>query len=188
MKTTRFQTLTSFAALAPVLALSLAFSLSACNRKQQAVKVAKTDEEGPHMASIIHTGDPQSDTQLVTGFYDIEEHAWRWTSQKFSVVLKPPAGGGQRGATLTMQFAVPDPVIAKLKTVSLSGTIGATALAPETYTQAGPYTYTRDIPANLLNAEAIRVDFQLDKVLPPGADGDQRELGIIVSSVGLEAK
>lgn len=184
MKPIRFRTLISCAALA----LVLAFSFTACKRTQPAVKVGTTDEEGPQMASIIHTGDPQSDTQLVTGFYNVEEHAWRWTAQKFSVVLKPPAGGAQRGATLTMQCAIPDAVIAKLKTVSLTGTIGATALAPETYTQSGPYTYTRDIPANLLNADAIRVDFQLDKALPPGTNGDQRELGMIVSSVGLEAK
>jgi hypothetical protein len=184
MKPIRFQTLISFAALA----LVLAFSFTACKRTQPAVKVGTTDEEGPQMASIVHTADPQSDTQLVTGFYNIEEHAWRWTSQKFSVVLKPPAGGAQRGATLTMQCAIPDAVIAKLKTVSLTGTIGATELAPETYTQSGPYTYTRDIPANLLNADAVRIDFQLEKALPPGTNGDQRELGIIVSSVGLEAK
>jgi hypothetical protein len=182
MKPIRFQTLIPFAALALVLMVSL----TACKRTQPAVNVGTTDEEGPQLASIIHTKD-QSE-QLVTGFYNVEENAWRWTAQKFSVVLKPPVGSAQRGATLTMQCSIPDAVIAKLKTVSLTGTIGATALAPETYTQPGPYTYTRDIPANLLNADAVRVDFQLDKALPPGANGDQRELGIIVSSVGLEAK
>jgi len=40
----------------------------------------------------------------------------------------------------------------------------------------------------LLNEEALRIDFKLDKSLPPGTGGDQRELGVIVSSVGLEAK
>jgi hypothetical protein len=169
------------------LILLIAFTLASCKRKET-VAVGKTAEEAPRMASIVHTGDPQSDTQLVTGFYDIEEHAWRWTAQRFSVVLRPPAGGAQRGATLSLQFAVPDAVINKLKTISLSGTIGATPLSPETYTQSGPYTYTRDVPASLLNAEAVRVDFALDKSLPPGTAGDQRELGVIVSSVGLEAK
>ncbi|HLI86907.1 MAG TPA: hypothetical protein VKV17_23575 [Bryobacteraceae bacterium] len=185
MKPLRFTNLLSFG-----LTLALVFSLAACSRKPSAAaKAEKTDDQAaPQMASIIHAGDPQSDTQLVSGFYDVEEHAWRWTSQKFSVVLKPPAGGAERGATLTLQLAVPDPVISKLKSVSLSGTVGPSALAPETYTKAGQYTYTRDIPANLLSAEAVRVDFQLDKALPPGTNGDQRELGVIVSSVGLEAK
>ena len=75
-----------------------------------------------------------------------------------------------------------------LKAISVSGNIGATQLSQETYTQHGPYTYTRDIPASLLTAEALRIDFRLDKSLPPGTGGDQRELGLIVSSVGLEAK
>jgi hypothetical protein len=171
------------------LALLLLVTVAAfagCKRKET-VKVEKTEDEAPQMASIVNTGNSQSDTQLVTGFYEIEEHAWRWTAQRFSVVLRPPAGSAERGATLTMMFSVPEPVISKLKTVSLSATIGATPLSPETYTQAGPYTYTRDIPAKALAADAVRVDFQLDKALPP-ANGDQRQLGVIVSSIGLEAK
>jgi hypothetical protein len=167
------------------LALALLVAMTGCKRKES-VNVA--DDEGPRMAAIVHTGDPQSDTQLVQGFYAIEQNSWRWTAQRFSVVLRPPAGAGERGATLNMQLAVPDAIISRLKTISVSGNIGATQLAPETYTQQGPYTYTRDIPASLLNAEALRIDFKLDKSLPPGTGGDQRELGVIVSSVDLEAK
>ena len=158
----------------------------ACKRKT--VKVQVAEDEGPTMASIVHTGDPKSDPQLVSGFYSIEDHAWRWTAQRFSVVLRPPAGAAERGATLNVGLAFPDAVASKLKTVSLSGNIGATALPPETYTQPGTYTYTREVPANALAGEAVRVDFQLDKAIPPGTGGDQRELGLIVSSVGLEAK
>ena len=167
------------------LALVLLLAVTGCKRKET-VKIS--DDEAPRMASVVHTGDPQSDIQLVQGFYAIEQNSWRWTAQRFSVVLRPPPGAAERGATLTMQLAVPDAVISKLKAVSVSGNIGATQLTPETYTEQGPYTYTRDIPANLLNGEALRVDFKLDKSLPPGTGGDQRELGVIVSSVGLEAK
>lgn len=170
-----------------MVALVLLVTVAGCKRKET-VKVQQTDEEGPRMASVVHTQDPQSDTQLVAGFYAIEQSSWRWTAQKFSVVLRPPAGGAERGATLTMQLAVPDPVIAKLKTVSLSGNIGATQLSPESYTQPGQFTYTRDVAANLLTGEALRIDFALDKSLPPGTNGDQRELGVVVLSVGLEAK
>ncbi|MBV8731566.1 MAG: hypothetical protein JO336_17305, partial [Acidobacteriia bacterium] len=86
--------------------LAIAAALGACKRKET-VNVEKTAEEPPRMASLIHTGDPQSDSQLVTGFYDIEDHAWRWTQQRFSVVLHPPSGSAERGATLTVQFSVP---------------------------------------------------------------------------------
>lgn len=169
-----------------VLALAVLLVIAGCKRKEN---VNVSDDEGPpRIASVVHTGDPQSDTQLVAGFYPIEQNSWRWTAQRFSVVLRPPPGSAERGATLNMQLAVPDAVISKLKTISVLGNIGATQLSPETYTEQGPYTYTRDIPASLLNAEALRVDFKLDKSLPPGTGGDQRELGVIVSSVGLEAK
>ncbi len=161
-------------------------AFAACKRKET-VKVQQTDEEGPRMASTVHAGDPKSETQLVNGFYAIEQNAWRWTAQRFSVVLRPPAGGAQRGATLNLQLTVPDAVIAKLKTVSLSATVGGTMLSPETYTQSGSFTYTRDVPPNLLGSEAVRIDFQLDKALPPGS-ADARELGVIVASVGLDAK
>jgi hypothetical protein len=167
------------------LVIALLLAVTGCRRKES---VNISDEDAPRMASAVHTGDPQSDVQLVQGFYAIEQNSWRWTAQRFSVVLRPPAGAGERGATLNVQLAVPDVVISRLKTISLSGNIGTTQLSPETYTQQGPYTYTRDIPANLLNAEALRIDFKLDKSLPPGTGGDQRELGVIVSSVGLEAK
>jgi|SRR5579871_5791668 len=168
------------------LLLLLASGLAGCRRKQT-VQVEQTDEEGPRMASTIHTGDPKSDTQLVSGFYSVEQNAWRWTAQRFSVVLRPPAGAAQRGATLNMQLTVPDAIINKLKTVSLSATVGSTPLAPETYTQAGQYTYTRDVASSLLGGEAVRIDFQTDKSLPPSST-DQRELAVIVGSVGLDAK
>jgi hypothetical protein len=169
-----------------VLALALLLAVVGCKRKET-VNV-QTEDEAPRMASVVHTGDPQSDPQLVTGFYAIEQNSWRWTAQRFSVVLRPPAGGVERGATLNMQLAVPDAVISRLKTISISGNIGPTQLSPETYTEQGSYTYTRDIPAKLLAGDGLRVDFKLDKSLPPGTGGDQRELGVIVSSVGLEAK
>jgi hypothetical protein len=164
----------------------LALAFLSCNRKQT-VKVGETDAEGPQMSSIVHTGDPKSETQLVNGFYGIEQGSWRWTAQRFSVVLRPPAGAAQKGATLNLQLAVPDATISALKTITLSGSAGAATLPPETYTQTGSYTYTRDLPPTQLTGETVRIDFQLDKALPPHG-ADERGLGLIVSSVALEAK
>ena len=139
------------------------------------------------MSSIVHTGDPKSETQLVKGFYGIEQNSWRWTAQQFSVILRPPAGAAQKGATLNLQLAVPDATINKLKTVTLSASAGGAALPPETYTQVGGFTYTRDVPAGQLTGESVKIDFQLDKALPPNG-GDLRDLGLIVNSVALDAK
>jgi hypothetical protein len=52
---------------------------------------------------------------------------------------------------------------------------------------AGDYTYSRDVPPELLTGDAVTVEFTLDKALPPNPS-DQRELGVIVQMVGLEPK
>jgi hypothetical protein len=72
-------------ALCSVLFVMLAFAPLGCKRKP-------AGQEAPHMASTIHMGDPQTAAQLVSGFYGIEQNAWRWTGRRFSVALRPPVG------------------------------------------------------------------------------------------------
>ncbi|HUI79888.1 MAG TPA: hypothetical protein VLY24_18305 [Bryobacteraceae bacterium] len=167
--------------------LLLAMAFSACKSGQNVKVEEQGDESAPRIASMVHTGDPKSESQLLSGFYGIEQNAWRWTAQQFSVALRPPAGAAQKGATLNVQLAVPDVTINQLKTVTLSAGTGSVALAPETYTQSGSFTYTRDVPASQLTGDSVRLDFHLDKALPPSAS-DKRELGLIVSSIALDAK
>jgi hypothetical protein len=169
-----------------VLVLSLSLAPLGCKRNQ-AVRVQQTEEEAPRMASTVHMGDPKAETQLVSGFYGIEGGAWRWTQRQFSVVLHPPFGSAAKGATLRVRLTVPDTVIAKLKTISLFAAISGSTLPPETYTQTGTYTYTRDVAARLLTGESVRVDFGLDKAMPPSG-ADLRELGLVVLEIGLEPK
>ncbi|MBZ5586002.1 MAG: hypothetical protein LAQ30_28190 [Acidobacteriia bacterium] len=167
------------------LLLTLAFAPLAC--KKEKIRVQQTEEEAPRLASTVHMGDARVQPQLVNGFYGIEDNAWRWTARQFTVVLRPPFGAAQKGGVLKVQLTVPDPVIQKLKTTTLSASINGHALPPETYTQQGEYTFTRDVPANLLTGESAKVDFQLDKAIPPSGN-DMRELGIVVLSIGLEPK
>ena len=157
----------------------------ACKRRK--VRTAATDEETPRMASVLNLGDPKVEPQLVTGFYGVESGAWRWSAKQFTVSLRPPLGAAANGAKLTVKITVPQVVIDKNKNVTLSATIGNAALAPETYTTAGDYFYTRDVPASALAGESVRADFVLDKAMAPSG-ADIRELGIIVFSIGLEGK
>jgi hypothetical protein len=60
-------------------------------------------------------------------------------------------------------------------------------LPAETYTRPGDHIYRQDVPPSALSAAVATVDFSLDKSLPAGTL-DQRELGIVVESVGFEAK
>jgi hypothetical protein len=162
------------------LLLALAFAPLGCKRKP-------SGEAAPGMASTLHMGDPRIDTQLITGFYGIEQNAWRWTGRRFSLALAPPSGAAQKGGTLQLRLTVPPVIVERLKTISLSAAIAGSAFPPETYTQAGDYTYTREVAPALLAGESVRVDFQLDKSMPPSG-ADLRDLGLVVLSAGLEPK
>lgn len=137
--------------------------------------------------STVFAGDPNASSHFATGFYQIEENAWRWTGKQFSVDLSPPLNANQKGAQLAVKLTVPDAVIQNSKSVQLSASIGGLNLQPETYTKSGQYTYTRDVPADKLQSGVVRIDFAVDHTLPP-TQSDIRELGIIVSQVGLVAK
>jgi hypothetical protein len=169
--------------LAAALLLVLVFAPLGCKRKP-----AQSQPLGaPELASTVHLGDPRVADQLIRGFYGIEANAWRWTQRKFIVVLRAPAGSGQLGASLQVHLTVPPALIEKLSSITLSASIGDGALAPETYSKPGEYVYQRDVPANLIRSAVVRVEFQLDKTMTPGTT-DQRELGLVVSSIGLSLK
>ncbi len=158
-----------------VLAFSLAFAPPGCKRSKTAA------------ASVISMGDPQAAAQLASGFYGVEQGAWRWTKGDFSVLLGAPADAARKGAVLRVRLTAPPQLIAKLANITLSASVNGQRLPPETYSVAGTYTFIRDVPGSLLEDNPVKVDFQLDKVMPPAGE-DIRELGIVVLSIGLEPK
>jgi hypothetical protein len=159
--------------------IPLLVASSGCKRRHR--------NSGPLLASTIYAGDPNAADHFTQGFYAVEENAWRWTAKNFAVTLAPPLHADQKGAQLMLKLAVPDPVIQKLGSVQLAAAVDGYKLEPEVYAKSGKYTYTRDIPADHLKDDTARIDFSLDHALPP-SDTDRRELGIIVSEVGLVAK
>jgi hypothetical protein len=138
------------------------------------------------LASSISIGDPASSSQLLSGFYKVED-TWRWTRKDFSVMLGRPATAAEKGAKITLVFAIPDLVIQKFTSITLYAVANELKLPPETYTTPGDSTYSRDLPPASFTSEKVKLDFHLDKALPPSAT-DSRELGIIVSAVGFENK
>jgi len=181
MNTVRFAPAAIFAALA--------LGPAGCNREHK-VTVRETVEEAPGKTGIsmaINMGDPKQEKQLVSGFYGIEANSWRWTAKDFTVNLRPPTGSAAQGATLLFALSIPQATVDRLKSVTLSAAVDGTALPPETYTHDGQYEYKRDVPPDLLKGSAVRVEFHLDKAMPP-AGADARELGVVARSVGLESK
>lgn len=170
---------------AVVLALLL---IAACRGRHSRTEVRNEEPEtGPSLASALKMSDPVAATQLVKGFHALEGGAWRWTAGDFHVILRSPLAAAQKGATLFFAFSIPEIVTQKLSPVTLTASIGSTKLKSETYSKPGAYTYLAEVPAALLAGESITVDFALDKSLPAGSV-DQRELGLVATSVGLESK
>jgi hypothetical protein len=71
--------------------------------------------------------------------------------------------------------------------MTLSAKIGNIVLEPQTFSAAGDAVYKREVSPAALTGEAVTVEFSLDKFLAAG-QVEGRELGLIVSSVGLLAK
>ncbi len=163
------------------LLISLLLAGTSCKRRHGG------SGQGQLLASNIYAGDPNVSGHFVKGFYGVEENAWRWTGKEFAVDLSPPLHSDQKGAQLVMKLAVPDAVIQKLTSMQLTASIKGFKLEPQAYTKPGQYTYTRDVPPDELQGNVVRIDFSLDHTLPPTED-DKRQLGIIVSEVGLVAK
>lgn len=157
-----------------------------CRRSERA-RLEVTEEEPAALASVVHVADPATAAQLLKGFHGLEQNTWRWTAGTFAVVLRPPARAAERGARLQLNLAIPEVVLQRLKTLTLTATVNSVALPPQTYSKPGEQVYTRDVPASALAGNAVVVDFALDKTFVPGG-GDERALGIIVTTVGLEAK
>jgi hypothetical protein len=138
------------------------------------------------LLSSVHMGDPQAVPQLLEGFYGIEQGVWRWTARKFVVALQSPSGAAGQETELEFKFTLPDAVISRLGGVTLTARVQGTDLGSEPYQQPGEYIYAKPVPAGVLaDGEAVKVEFELDKALPPG-EADKRELGLVAISVALK--
>jgi hypothetical protein len=166
-----------------MIAIALTMASAGCKAKRRE-RVATVEEDSGPLASVVRMSEPRTALQLVSGFYSLEYGAWRWTKGEFSVTLYPPAGAAQKGAVLEMKFTVPEVFIVKLGQSTLHCRVNGHVTEPEIISKAGEVTYRRTIPAAALGGEAVTFDFRLDKFFAAG-QVEERELGLIVSSVGL---
>jgi hypothetical protein len=162
----------------------LVTGLSGCKRKK---RQANVEDDVVPLATMVHAADTRGAFQLVRGFHGVEQNAWRWTAGEFAVTLQPPSTAAQKGATLQLKLVVPEVVLTKFPSVTLSAEVNGHKLEPETYSKSGDYTYSRDVPATALQGEAVNVEFTLDHYIPASPQ-DARDLGIIMTMVGFEAK
>jgi hypothetical protein len=169
--------LTASALLLAIAALAQA----GCKRRNRA-RVAPVEDNSP-LESVVNVADPEAAGQLVAGFYNVENNAWRWTMAHFSATLLPPADASTKGARLELKGDVPSAVLER-GPISLSAIINGHMLKSEIVSTAGAFTYSREVPASVLSGASARVDFAVDKALPPNSK-DARELALVVTSIGL---
>jgi hypothetical protein len=172
--------------LIPTVAL-LALAGAAC-RQPDTVPVETTAiPAATRLASSVHAADPNGAPQLAEGFHSVEQNAWRWTAKRFVVLLGPPEGSAERGATLIFRFSIPDAIISQLGELTLTAKVGGATLPAQTYSQPGDYIYSQSVPGAALAGDSVSAEFSFDKALGP-SDADQRELSAIFSSVALELR
>jgi hypothetical protein len=178
--------------LAPSLALCL-FELAACKHKGQPsisradVTIPASGSAAAPAVSVLKMSDASAERQLLKGFYGLESGSWRWTASKFAVMLVPPEGSAQKGATLEFTFSLPEVVVKTVGPVSLSAKMNGVALPSQTYSKPGDCTYTTAIPADALRTGQGLLEFSTDKAMPP-SNGDKRELALVAVSIALLAK
>jgi hypothetical protein len=128
--------------------------------------------------------DPNQSAQLLTGIYGIEGGKSRWTAGNFSILLKIPPNADRTGAELTLKFYLPEAQLRNLGAVALSANVGGFDLPAQTYSTPGEHSYSALVPPDKLQSGFAVVQFRLDKS-SVGLNGDARELGVVVTSVGL---
>jgi hypothetical protein len=101
--------------------------------------------------------------------------------------LKPPPGSDPNGAKLTLRLYIPDGHIRALGPITLRADANREPLPARTFSKPGSYEYTAEIPAARLASSPLYVNFHLDKAVTSAAT-DARELGTVVTYLGLEAK
>ena len=136
---------------------------------------------------MLNMADPSTAVQLVSGFHAIENNSWRWTMKKFSVILKPPAGSDQNGATLRFRMFLSDDQFKRIDPVTLSADIDGHPLDPEHLAKPGELIYSRVVPAEFLHGASVKVNFSLDKAREPD-NTDGRQLGVVAMIIGLQSR
>ena len=117
---------------------------------------------------------PEAASQIVSGVYQLEENAWRWTAARAVFLLKAPSAP----ALLEASIYVPDAAPARRVTLSA----GHQTVAEMDLPGPGSYTVRSSEPFRP-SSDPVTVVLTVDRTFSPR--GDDRELGVILVRVGF---
>jgi 4-amino-4-deoxy-L-arabinose transferase-like glycosyltransferase len=116
----------------------------------------------------------EADAQIVSGVYGLESNAWRWTARRAVVMVKQP----DRPLPAEATFRIVDQMRNRAVTLSVDGVVVAT----QAYESAGQYTLRSAEP---IRGEGAAATVTLEVAKAFRVDGDQRELGLILTGAGF---
>jgi Dolichyl-phosphate-mannose-protein mannosyltransferase len=116
---------------------------------------------------------PEAAEQIVSGIYQLEGGAYRWTAGHAILVLKAPSAPIPLAATFTIPAAAP----ARQISILMDGR----AIATHTYPSPG--TYTLQSPSVQPAGPSVNIEIQVDRTF--AAPPDTRQLGIVLSAAGF---
>lgn len=170
-------------------AVLLAAGGTASCRRTATLHPRPTIEEAV-VANVVDVNDPVVASQLLQGFYQVEQNAWRWVARRFQVRLQTPLSAADRGALFRLRFSLPDVVTQRLPKVTVRATVGGSpgeALPAVSYTTAGAHTYEQPVTPAALPGNTATITVEVDPYLPSGTL-DGRELSVIVNRLELSAR
>ena len=142
----------------------------------------------PEMLSYLQLGDIRSRAQLVSGWYAIEDGAWRWMAPEAEATLRPlPDQAVQFELQL---FFPPDFMRRAGSPVAVSVILNGKPFTSAMYFEPGGHTLAKRVPPELLGElftwPTTRVSIRVNPYVPPNAT-DQRALGAVVQGLGFVA-
>lgn len=115
--------------------------------------------------------------ELLEGWHEYVPAGWRWTEKKFSFRFEP-----RPSHTMRIYLFLHQSILSALGPVTMHVRLDGVDAGSMLMQRAGEYVYRIPITER---KESGMVTIELDKATVPG-DADQRELGLIVSSVEFE--
>ena len=134
------------------------------------------------LGSFVRMNQTNAKDYFVSGIYDLEADAWRWTGKRavLRVRLKDT-----EDLKYVMKLAVPGTVVERYGPVKLGIQLNGKPWEQVRYEKDGVYEWEKAVPAELLKPDSENVlAIETDKVLPAEKGG--RELGFILVWAGLQ--
>ena len=136
----------------------------------------------PTAAAYLRVADLRSKPQLVSGWYPIEDGAWRWMAKQAEVVLETPAGAR---VSFDMDLFFPADYMRRAGgPVTISVRVNDKLLTRQTYQASGGYHLSAMVPSGIATFPTSKVSIRLNRALPPSG-AELRELGAIVAGLGF---